>query len=170
MHHRAGKQFRQAIQQVLETNSLYILEYSIPGKSAEEFYEARFVPVLDNQIIVIARNITERKKAEEELALRAQLLNAANDSIVLHDFAGKFVFVNEAACSLYGYSKDELLQKNINDLNTPESAEISGNQIAGTERKWPVNLRSDQFTQGWLSAAARGQCPADRGWRQDLDP
>jgi diguanylate cyclase (GGDEF)-like protein/PAS domain S-box-containing protein len=122
LHHRVGKQFRQAIQQVLETNSLSILEYSIPHKSGTEFYEARFAPALDNQIIVVARNITERKKALEELALKAQLLNAANDSIFLHDFEGNFAFVNEAACRLYGYNHDELMQKNANDLNTPESA------------------------------------------------
>ncbi len=122
IHHRVGKQFRQAIQQVLETNSLSILEYSIPHKSGTGFYEARFAPALDNQIIVVARNITERKKALEELALKAQLLNAANDSIFLHDFEGNFAFVNEAACRLYGYDNDELMQKNANDLNTPESA------------------------------------------------
>lgn len=122
VHHLVGKHFKQAIQQVLETNSLSIIEYSIPRKSGEQFYEARFVPLLDNQIIVVARNITERKKAEEELALRAQLLNAANDSIILHDFEGQFVFVNEAACKLYGYSQDELTQKNFLDLYTPESA------------------------------------------------
>lgn len=122
LHHRVGKQFRQAIQQVLETNSLCILEYSIPRKSGTEFYEARFAPALDNQIIVVARNITERKKALEELALKAQLLNAANDSIVLYDVEGNFTFVNEAACRLYGYNHDELMQKNASDLNTPESA------------------------------------------------
>lgn len=122
LHHRVGKQFRQVIQQVLETNSLSILEYSIPHKSGTEFYEARFAPALGNQIIVVARNITERKKALEELALKAQLLNAANDSIFLHDFEGNFAFVNEAACRLYGYNHDELMQKNANDLNTPESA------------------------------------------------
>jgi len=122
IHHKVGKQFRQAIQQVLETNSLSILEYSIPHKSGTEFYEARFAPALDNQIIVVARNITERKKALEELALKAQLLNAANDSIVLHDFEGNFAFVNEAACRLYGYSQEELMQKNANELSTPESA------------------------------------------------
>ncbi len=122
VHHRVGKHFRDAIQQSLETNSLSIIEYSIPRKTGEQFYEARFVPLLDNQIIVVARNITERKQAEEELALRAQLLNAANDSIVLHDFEGRFIFVNEAACKLYGYSKAELMQKNAFDLNTPETA------------------------------------------------
>jgi diguanylate cyclase (GGDEF)-like protein/PAS domain S-box-containing protein len=122
VHQRVGKQFKQAIQQALATNSLSILEYSLRRKSGEEFYEARFVPALDNQIIVVARNITERKKALEELALKAQLLNAANDSIILHDFEGNLSFVNEAACRLYGYSKDELIQKNINDLSTPESA------------------------------------------------
>jgi len=148
VHHRVGKHFKQAIQQALETNALSIIEYSIPRKTGEQFYEARFVPLLEDQIIVVARNITERRKAEEELGLRAQLLNAANDSIVLHDFEGRFIFVNEAACKLYGYSNDELMQKNAFDLNTPETARSQEARSQELKEKGRaifevVNLRKD---------------------------
>ena len=40
---------------------------------------------------------TERKLADENLDLKAQLLDSATDSILLHTFEGKFVYVNEAA-------------------------------------------------------------------------
>jgi diguanylate cyclase (GGDEF)-like protein/PAS domain S-box-containing protein len=63
------------------------------------------------------------KKAEDELALRAQLLDNANDSIVLHDFEGRLHYVNEVACRFYGYTSEELLQKKVFDLNVVESAE-----------------------------------------------
>jgi PAS domain S-box-containing protein len=66
---------------------------------------------------------TERKRSEEELALRAQLLDSANDSIVLHDFEGRFRYVNEAACRFYGYTREEMMQKNVFELNVLESAE-----------------------------------------------
>jgi two-component system, sporulation sensor kinase E len=69
-------------------------------------------------------NITERKQAEDELKLRAQLLDAANDSIVVHDLTGRFLFVNEAACRLYGYTKAKMMQKNVFDLNTPEYKQL----------------------------------------------
>jgi diguanylate cyclase (GGDEF)-like protein/PAS domain S-box-containing protein len=121
VHHRVGAQFEQAIHHALETRSLSIIEYSITFPSGRRFYEARFAPVVDDQIIAVARNITERKQAEEELALKAQLLNATSDAIVLHNFEGAFAFVNEAACRLYGYNQDELMQQTVKLLSVPES-------------------------------------------------
>jgi PAS domain S-box-containing protein/putative nucleotidyltransferase with HDIG domain len=64
-----------------------------------------------------------RKRSEDELVLRAQLLDSANDSIVLHDFEGRLHYVNEVACRFYGYTSEELLQKKVFDLNVVESAE-----------------------------------------------
>jgi PAS domain S-box-containing protein/putative nucleotidyltransferase with HDIG domain len=64
-----------------------------------------------------------RKRSEDELALRAQLLDSANDSIVLHDFEGRLHYVNEVACRFYGYTSEELMQKKVSDLNVVESAE-----------------------------------------------
>jgi PAS domain S-box-containing protein len=62
-----GNKFQEAIRQVRKTNSLVSIEYSLRIEKREHFYEARLLPVLENQVIVIVRNITERKKAEEAL-------------------------------------------------------------------------------------------------------
>ncbi len=74
-------------------------------------------------VIGMLNDITERKRSEDELALRAQLLDSVNDSIVLHDFEGRFHYVNEVACRFYGYSREEMMQKNVFELSTPASAE-----------------------------------------------
>ncbi|MCJ7577825.1 MAG: PAS domain S-box protein, partial [candidate division Zixibacteria bacterium] len=62
-----GNKFQEAIQQLKETKSLVSIEYSLKIEEREHFYEARLLPLLENQVIVIVRNITERKKAEEAL-------------------------------------------------------------------------------------------------------
>jgi PAS domain S-box-containing protein len=62
-----GKKFHQSIQQLKKTKSFVSMEYSLKIEKQEQFYEARLLPLLENQIIVIVRNITERKKAEEAL-------------------------------------------------------------------------------------------------------
>jgi PAS domain S-box-containing protein len=85
--HVADK-FRDAIRQVHENPSIVSIEYSLVTLAGEQFYEARLVPLLENQIIAIIRNITERKRAEIEnrrlladLQRRgAQLLTAAEVS------------------------------------------------------------------------------------------
>ncbi len=61
-----GDKFREAIRRVRETQSIVIIEYSLRAQAGEQFYEARLLPLLENQIIAIIRNITERKQAEIE--------------------------------------------------------------------------------------------------------
>ncbi|MGB3638081.1 MAG: histidine kinase dimerization/phosphoacceptor domain -containing protein [Rivularia sp. (in: cyanobacteria)] len=60
-------QFREAISQVLETDSLTAIEYSLPVPAGEKSFEARLQSTIGNHIIVIVRDITERKQAEIEL-------------------------------------------------------------------------------------------------------
>ncbi|MEQ9238692.1 PAS domain S-box protein [Coleofasciculus sp. E2-BRE-01] len=65
-----------AIAQVIQSQSPVSLDYSLSLETGEQNYEARLVPFLDNQIIGIIRNITERKQIEQqqrqdEAAIRA---------------------------------------------------------------------------------------------------
>ncbi|MCP4213002.1 MAG: PAS domain-containing protein, partial [bacterium] len=61
---KVGEKFRQAITEVLQKRSKVVVEYSLLIDKAEEFFEARLLPLLQNNIIVINRNITENKRLE----------------------------------------------------------------------------------------------------------
>ena len=74
--------------------------------------------------LAIARNITERKKVEEQLKIAAGIFDLATDSIFVHDMEGNIVTFNEAAYKCRGYSKDEMTKIKIQDLNSPESAQL----------------------------------------------
>lgn len=63
-----GGKFQAAVECLQETGSLVFLEFSLPALSHEEYYEARFVPMTEGEIIVIVRNITERRHAQDRLA------------------------------------------------------------------------------------------------------
>ena len=60
-------QLREAISQVLETDSLTAIEYSLSVPAGEKSFEARLQSTIGNHIIVIVRDITERKQAEIDL-------------------------------------------------------------------------------------------------------
>jgi len=81
---------------------------------------------IDGQHLFFAtsRDISARKRAEEELKLGAKLLNSTSDSIFLLDFDGDFVFLNEAAWKSRGYARDELMAMNVRELTTPESGKL----------------------------------------------
>lgn len=72
----------------------------------------------------VVREISERKKVQEDLNLKAQLLDAVTDSVVLHDLEGNFIYLNEAAYKSHGYSKEEMMNLTLFDLDTQEYAEL----------------------------------------------
>jgi PAS domain S-box-containing protein len=91
--------------------------------------ETSGVPILDSRGKLcgyrgVDRDITERKQAEQELNFRAQLIDAAIDSIFVHDFDGNIIYANEVAYKSLGYTKDELMRMNIRELAVPEYAAI----------------------------------------------
>ena len=93
-------------------------------------------------ITAIIRDITERKAAEEQLqqyALqleqevtdrtrdfhysqeRLQLfLETANDAVISTDTEGTIIYVNKRAGEIFGYTRDEVLGKNISQLTPKE--------------------------------------------------
>ncbi|RQD72863.1 MAG: diguanylate cyclase, partial [Candidatus Syntrophonatronum acetioxidans] len=48
-----------------------------------------------------------------------ELFNNAGDSIYIHDMAGNFLEVNQVACEKMGYSREELLGMNLEDIVSP---------------------------------------------------
>ncbi|TAJ75987.1 MAG: response regulator [Gallionellaceae bacterium] len=60
-----------------------------------------------------------RRRAEEELHLRALLLDSTSDSVFAHDLDGNFVYLNESAYRGCGYTRDELMAMNPHVLDVP---------------------------------------------------
>jgi PAS domain S-box-containing protein len=66
--------------------------------------------------VVVARDITGHKKAEEELKKQAALLNISYEAIFSWDYEGEILSWNQGAERLYGYSSDEVIGLNSHDL------------------------------------------------------
>jgi len=78
-------------------------------------------------------DITARKKAEEALQKSEEkfktLFNSASDSITICDLEGHFLEVNDVICEKLRYKREELLKMSINDIYSPEFAEIIPKRI-----------------------------------------
>ena len=61
---RVAAQVKAAVTQVMKTKSLVSVEYALPGPKGDLIFEARLLPVSDDRIIAIVRDVTERKHAE----------------------------------------------------------------------------------------------------------
>jgi two-component system, cell cycle sensor histidine kinase and response regulator CckA len=106
--------FRSALEQIKETMSTVNMEYSITLDGEDSYYETRLMPVHENQIVAIIRNVTERKLAE--MALFES--EAKYRSIVEESHFGVFIvrnnlfsYVNKRFCEIYGYKYDEIVDK-----------------------------------------------------------
>ncbi|MGQ7875233.1 ATP-binding protein [Bacillus sp. 1A] len=62
-----AQQFQEAILQVKEKATNVIVEYPLTINDSVNFFEARCLPLLHDKIMIIVRDITERKKTEELL-------------------------------------------------------------------------------------------------------
>ncbi|KAB2441345.1 PAS domain-containing sensor histidine kinase [Bacillus luti] len=62
-----AQQFQEAIHQVKEKVTNTIVEYQLAMNGSVNFFEARCLPLLQDKIMIIVRDITERKKTEELL-------------------------------------------------------------------------------------------------------
>jgi PAS domain S-box-containing protein len=68
--------------------------------------------------LALARDVTERKQAQEALTLFRSLLDHANDTIELIDpETGHFLDVNEQACLAHGYTREEYLALTVPEIS-----------------------------------------------------
>src|ERR1700688_2277111 len=71
----------------------------------------------------IARDITARKRGEEQSQLQSADLEAAANAIVITDSHGTIVWVNHAFTTMTGYGKEEVLGKNPRVLKSGDQPE-----------------------------------------------
>ena len=67
-------------------------------------------------VVVVFRDVAQKRKAQEEQAEMAALLDLAHDSIVVLDLEWKIRFWNRGAEELYGYSRQQATGERLFDL------------------------------------------------------
>ncbi|MFW6196624.1 MAG: PAS domain S-box protein, partial [Thermoplasmatota archaeon] len=81
------------------------------------------------RIIAMKHDITEKIEAEKEINKEKkkfqEIFNNANDAIYLHELTekgmpGNFIEVNDVACDMLGYSRDEFMKMSPRDIDAEE--------------------------------------------------
>ncbi|HVO40067.1 MAG TPA: PAS domain S-box protein [Spirochaetia bacterium] len=115
------------------------------------------VPIVDTDgqvrgLVGISRNITPQRKAEEALIASERryqtIVENLNDQLVIHDFSGTIIDINENVCRSLGYAREELIGRNVGVFLSEESrAKFAGHidQIrrSGSLVLEAVNVRKD---------------------------
>lgn len=99
-----------------------------PGGENVGWLEIYSYPLLDTTrqmrgVIEYVRDITERKRIEESLALFSQAVENAPDGVQIVDMDGFILYSNMAIKKIYGFSPEEFKGKHVNEMNLdPEFA------------------------------------------------
>jgi PAS domain S-box-containing protein len=109
-------------------------------------YSARFITINGIETILsIGKDITERKKVEQQLKNNADLLDQLYDAVIRTDANFKINYWNKAAEKMFGYSQDEALGINSAELLRPvyvpgeretKSEELNQNGVLKTINKF----------------------------------
>jgi len=67
-------------------------------------------------VFAAARDVTERKQAEQELSEKARLLDLSNDAIIVHDLDERISSWNKGAEELYGWTSEAVIGKHLDAL------------------------------------------------------
>lgn len=73
------------------------------------------------EIQTVSRDVTDRKRAEEDLLLAQFSLDHAADGVFRVDAGGRIIYANNAACQALGYSRKELESMAMYDIESKMS-------------------------------------------------
>jgi len=115
-----------ALKRVDEIRSTVVFEYLMKHHGKTHSFEARVVHVFEDEYLVVARDITERKEVEEKLRDSEQqyrfLFENNPSPMWIYDLESlQFLAVNQAAIRQYGYSVEEFLRMDTTEIRPPDS-------------------------------------------------
>ncbi|MEP6672275.1 MAG: PAS domain S-box protein [Chthoniobacter sp.] len=109
-------------ERAIEEGSSRAVEYRLQlPDSTVRYLEAHGKLMFDESggkqgVLWVARDITERRFAEQQILEQAALLDEARDAICVNDLDQRILFWNKSAERLYGWTSNEALGRNANQL------------------------------------------------------
>ncbi len=112
---------QQSLKQVEQNQHQHDIDKGELAKQALNFYPSD--TIVDRTLALnslneqLEKEIADRQRVEEKLQLTQFAIDRSADAVFWIGSDGKFLYVNDAACSSLGYSAEELLALTVHDIN-----------------------------------------------------
>ena len=136
---------------VLRSTGKHTCELKLLRRKKKESFYAEFesvaVPADGKPVIrTVFTDITEYKRAEEQLQIFKHCIDLSPDAVFQIDPQGRLLYVNDSACKALGYRREELLQMAVYDIDA-----------ALTRERW---------AEAWPKLKKRGSSTEQRTYRR----
>ncbi|MCX6120359.1 MAG: PAS domain S-box protein [Ignavibacteriales bacterium] len=117
-----ASQMMAITQAALKKKSIQESEYELPIQRKKEYWEARVVALTNDEVVVVLRDISERKQAEDQRRMSeerfSQVFMTSPDSLTLLNMKNNvYIDVNDGFTRQYGYTREEVIGHSAQEIN-----------------------------------------------------
>ncbi len=116
--------FLKNIRRCLEERRSVQIEYRLQTGAENCWFAAVISPMMTDSVVVVARDVSESKRAEKVLQEREEeyreLFENANDLIYTRDMQGRFTSLNKTGEAISGYTREEVVGRSISEMLAPD--------------------------------------------------
>ncbi len=120
------------------------LEAEFKGKTGQIINGLMSARILDIEnkkyLLTVTQDITEKKAADHAMRLMKYGVDRASDCIYWMNSKARLIYVNNATCNLLGYSFEELISMNLNQIDPNVSLDAWPDRLAELKQ-----LKSSRF-------------------------
>ncbi len=134
------------IEQLKENGLVEDLEAEFKGKTGQVVNGLMSARILDidnkRYLLSVTQDITGKKAANRAMRLMQYGVDRASDSIFWMDSKAHLIYVNDSACNSLGYTREELLSMNLNQVDPNTSLDTWPNRLAELKQIKSKNFES----------------------------
>ncbi|HEX2869098.1 MAG TPA: PAS domain S-box protein [Ignavibacteriales bacterium] len=103
---------KHSFREVLRTGEMFVMDFPLVLEGIPFFYETRMVKCGEDKLLLLVRNVTEKKKQENEIHKLSLAVEQSPIIVLITDKKGRIEYVNPRFTEVTGYSIEETIGSN----------------------------------------------------------
>jgi len=119
-----------------------------PGRDANQRLQQR-IAELERKNQELTKELSQKKESDEDLRFFQTTFDSITDAVFIHDLNGRFLMVNQSACKVLEYSREELLALRVSDI--VESSDKIDSRISAIKNQGNLVFDDYHFSKSGIA-------------------